>query len=887
MHSEKDWKKLTHFAKQWSTIQCFDKHAEDHPEGLAIACQHQSDNLHGFTSIPLETDAYNANPYLRWSCRTLRDASRFLATSLIQRGVSKGTPLIMFTKNQVEFAVCMLAAFRIGLVFAPFSPTSLEQPTDAKHLMATAISAGADTQGVLVIAPDTETLDIARSLVDGREVLGICLQPTGSTGLSFRALLDEGRTASNSVESFDLSKEHVALFTSGSTALPKGCLLDMATLLPAMESSCGMGSAGPSDRALVTTPVHHMFAAVLTALSLIRGAGIIYGGETFSPLEAIRAAKNEVCTFIPVVPAMIHSLLDVLEDDGVWNLPVKAVIVAGMAVTPGLFRRCQQAFRAKSVENMYGMSEGVVTTTGLVEDVESITYDGYVAAGEPIRGCQIRIRHPDTGEDVPDQIKGELHFSGPILSRGYINHGPGIAFYEDADRLWLNTGDQAFIGPNNILYIAGRYKEMIVRGGENLSMAKIESVLTEDAVLVKLRCQIVSMPDDSAGEVPVLVTGHEPSPEVIQSVKDLIRDRLGVLHIPRDVISLQSLGLDAFPLTTSGKINKRRLTEILKEKTSGNPAQNNPKPLALADSVVTIWSRILGVQPSQVKLDAPLSQLADSMLMISARQQIRKHAGRKIPLSEWLAAPNIKHQIELLEGSPQQQEECTSLKSTLAQEPQNGPLQAADMVHLAGEDDNFGIVKSEIENVVCQDGFGWVDVQDVFPTTDFIHLLCKSRVVDTWNLRASIVTTKGATIDVRLNRKDSLYPNLIYFTGPEEELVDHLTFTSTNDLLHSARNGHRGRTGSPRCHATDAACSGPVCHKLWRCGNARRSANAMHELSLQESYTLAWAVITLPRGVRQGNQIRRVDIERYVDETCQIFRILPPILLFHLDQLLN
>lgn len=774
-------------SNNWTLIQSFDEIVREHPDSLAISCLHQPGDLYDLQSSSLNTKEYASNPHLRWSYRTLDLASRYLAAGLSEHGASSGTALVLFCGHCVEYVVCSLAAARAGLVFVPLSPSSLSQPEDVGHMLSTAFIQN-KAQKPVIVAENIEMMALTAKLCSGLETLRVCFQQATPEGLTIRQLLDQGERALRSITFPQAPRDLTILFTSGTTSKPKGCLLSFSNIMRGFGPISSLGVTTTNDRVLVTGAVHHIYGALLTSYLLTRGVGVIYAGGRYSPMEAVHAVHSEGCTILALVPAMIHGLVDVLENGAPPRAPISCILFAGMAAAPGLLKRCQESFGSKGVENIYGMTEGLLLSPGMAENLDSITCDDYIAAGKPIDGSMVRILHPETGEIVPHKMHGQLHFSGPCLADGYLGLPEAVDFYEQDGRRWLNTGDEAFIGKGNLVYICGRYKEIIVRGGENVSMAKIEAVLAESPELAKLRGQIVALDDDVAGEVPVLVTDIAADHDIVQLLKDTIRDRLGELHVPRDVILLASAGLKMYPLTTSGKVDKRKLVSALKSKSISSHENNTlPSAYSLADLVTMTWAKVLGVQPSRLNVHSPLSQLADSMLMITARHRLGRLTNRKVALSDWLAAPTIADQIKLLDKSaPSAQQPNPPVSCPEARER---PLEPLDMMHLAGEVDGFAVAKQEIEQIISRDGFEWEGVQDVFPATDFVQILSQSRAIDTWNVRTAIVANKASVKELRdaltatLRHHPLMISYLLSETASADGLGLHVVMRQTKKAL--------------------------------------------------------------------------------------------------------
>jgi hypothetical protein len=217
--------------------------------------------------------------------------------------------------------------------------------------------------------------------------------------------------------------------------------------------------------------------------------------------------------------------------------------------------------------------------------------------------------------------------------------------------------------------------------------------------------------------------------------------------VPSGTVSLQALGLGDYPRTAVGKIKKTKLIESVREyqQQSQTPV-NNEHPDSVSQPVQgakATWARVLGIQDADFDVNTPVAQLADSITNLTARDRIQKTTGKNVPLQEWLAATTFQDQITLLERSETENEPSDRSPS----EKRMGPPILEDMVHLDGDKNKLKATKTAVEKTIAENSLSWDDIEDVFPCTDFMHMLCRSRVINTWNIRTSIVS-QGASIQV-------------------------------------------------------------------------------------------------------------------------------------------
>ncbi|KAJ6120367.1 hypothetical protein N7523_004647 [Penicillium sp. IBT 18751x] len=724
-----------------SIVARFENFIRQYPGNLAIICPHQPPDLYGFTSLPIEDSANKKVPYLRWSYETLGRVVVQFKESLVARGVVAGTVLFAFCESQVESVICTLAAYALGCTHVPIGPEYLGNSQEVQHMI-TAVTSSIEPSKVVFLVGKSESIEKLDQINIDYETIKICCGETIAPWEPFDSLIRDVSPNSEELrQSMGFSRELSVFFTSGTTSLPKACLTETARWLHELEASLSLGSLELGDMVNVAVPTYHAFGYICTFMPIIRGACVLLIGPKFSPERMRSALSGETCTHAALVPTMINALVQLAEDSDLKCPSLKSVIFAGMTLNTSIARKCQETMGISTMENFYGMTEGVFISTGPIADLATAVLNDTVTIGKPISGAHVRVCDETSRSPVPLGVQGVLHFSGSTLIRQYLDC-ESDEFYISENRTWFVTGDQAFMGNDQQLYIVGRHKDMIVRGGKNLSPSRIEQVLNQEPQFLALEPQVVAGEDEIAGEVPIVVTRVTTSHEMESMMHECIRENLGVHYTPRAWISLSSLGLDDFPRTASGKIQKANLRSLVANSMQLQAPEHKSN---LSHVIVTIWSRLLGLQASHLDTSAPIAQAADSILMLSARAKIRSETGLSVSLTEWLAIPTIAGQIKALEeiaahGNKKEPESSPEKLRT-------GPPTTDDMVHLGQDESAFGVTKETVEKIIGEQGFTWEDVENVFPCTDFVHILCRSQVINTWNIRTTILS-QNASVQV-------------------------------------------------------------------------------------------------------------------------------------------
>jgi acyl-coenzyme A synthetase/AMP-(fatty) acid ligase len=344
------------------------------------------------------------------------------------------------------------------------------------------------------------------------------------------------------------------IYTSGPTGKPKGVLLSTRGMLW-VAAACWAPIAGltGSDRILSALPLYHSYALNFSVLSVLAVGATAYLMEKYSSSEIPRLLSDGRYTVMPGVPTMFHYLLESARASGGGSLPGLRLCVSAGAILPGTTNR--------EFENMFGLK--LLDGYGITETSTMVTMNWPTGArvfgscGLPLPGVAARIVEPVGLRDVGIGEEGELLVRGPNVMKGYLNKPAET----DAalNNGWYRTGDLARIDANGYITITGRLKEVIIRGGQNISPAEIEEVVCEyDGVH---DCAVVGMPHDVKGQgiyaYVTLNAGREGSDDLHKALVAWVRQEIGPIATP-DKLQFAP----ALPKTRSGKIMRRILRKI-------------------------------------------------------------------------------------------------------------------------------------------------------------------------------------------------------------------------------------------------------------------------------------------------------------------------------------
>jgi len=350
----------------------------------------------------------------------------------------------------------------------------------------------------------------------------------------------------------DRSRQVAALvYTSGTTGNPKAVMLTHRNLL---FSARIMGAQrNPTDKAYCVLPISHIvgYSGILLA-SLMVGATVQLVPR-YDPAALVSAIVNDGISLIFGVPATYQRLLEYKAVAGIEELPrgrLRRLVVAGAPLDVALKSRIEAEF-GLPLSNGYGITECAPAIAG----VRAETPRSDDAVGSLITGIEARLVKPGGAAVAPGEV-GELHVRGPNVMRGYYQAPEATAAVIDAEG-WFNTGDLARF-EDDVLYIVGRTKELIIRSGFNVYPPEVEAVLNEHPAVAQ--SAVIGRSVLGNEEVVAFV---QLMPGSTATPADLIAHAAQLLapyKRPSEIIVL-----DALPAGSTGKVLKHRLAEVARD----------------------------------------------------------------------------------------------------------------------------------------------------------------------------------------------------------------------------------------------------------------------------------------------------------------------------------
>lgn len=343
-------------------------------------------------------------------------------------------------------------------------------------------------------------------------------------------------------------------YTSGTTGYPKGATLSHHNIL---NNGFFIGERlkyTEKDRVCLPVPFYHCFGMVLGNMAIItHGACIVIPGEFFQPEQVLQTVEKEKCTSLYGVPTMFIAELD-LPNFGTFNLKsLRTGIMAGAPCPIDTMRKVQSLMNMREICVCYGMTEtSPVSTESCTDDPLELRV---TTVGTVHPHVEIKIIDPETGAIVPRGIAGELCTRGYSVMLGYWDNPEDTKSIIDEKR-WLHSGDIAVMDENGYVSIVGRIKDLIIRGGENISPKEIEDFLMVHEGVSDV--QVIGVYSEKYGEEVMAWVKSRPGYKVTaESLDNYCRGKIATFKIPR-----YWKFVDTFPMTVTGKIRKVEMRDI-------------------------------------------------------------------------------------------------------------------------------------------------------------------------------------------------------------------------------------------------------------------------------------------------------------------------------------
>lgn len=473
------------------------------------------------------TDAAHRFTYAQWEALTDQAAK-----ALLSRGIKKGTHVGVYANDNAVTLCAYYAVWKIGAVLVPLC-NSYQQAESTRCLIDADI-----THLLLGGGPSGLRREDFPARID---VIPLASQDDLNTLLLSGIAYGDAalRAAKNLVTADD---PDTILFTSGTMERPKPVLTTHFSRVNVMLAQANVLEATEQDRFCSVLPMYHCFALTATVLAaMTAGACVCFPADRHGR-TILETIQRECCTILTAVPTLFSVLLERYKQGRYDVSSLRAGLIGGSGFQQELYLDVCRTFNFDLLPSL-GQTEATagISSCGLHDpiDVRLRTLGRFFPG---VEGC---IKSTVTGSPVPAGTVGEICIRGYNVMQGYYKLPAATSYTIDKDG-WLHTGDLGSLDSAGYLTYAGRKKEIIIRGGENISPSEIEALIKTDPNVEDVR--VIGIPDRHYGEtVCACVIAYTPMTE--EHIRNLVRDKAAAFKVPQHV-----LFFDEFPRSPLGKI---------------------------------------------------------------------------------------------------------------------------------------------------------------------------------------------------------------------------------------------------------------------------------------------------------------------------------------------
>lgn len=486
----------------------------------------------------------------------LDHAASCLANWMLAKGIESGDRITFQLPGWCEFTVIYLACLKIGAVSVPLLPSWREaelvwvlNKCQAKMFFAPTLFK--QTRPVDLILP------LQNQLPQLQQIVGVDKLAPATSSLSLSQIIADNTPLTTAITTHG-DELAAVLFTSGTEGLPKGVMLTHNNILASERAYCARLNLTWQDVFMMPAPLGHAtgFLHGVTAPFLIGARSVLL--DIFTPDACLALLEQQRCTCMLGATPFVYDLLNVLEKQPADLSALRFFLCGGTTIPKKVARECQQL--GIKLLSVYGSTESSPHAVVNLDDPLSrfMHTDGYAAAGVEIKVVD------DARKTLPPGCEGEEASRGPNVFMGYFDE-PELTARALDEEGWYYSGDLCRMDEAGYIKITGRKKDIIVRGGENISSREVEDILLQHPKIHDA-C-VVAMPDERLGErscAYVVLKAPHHSLSLEEVVAFFSRKRVAKYKYPEHIVVIEKL-----PRTASGKIQKfllrkdimRRLTQ--------------------------------------------------------------------------------------------------------------------------------------------------------------------------------------------------------------------------------------------------------------------------------------------------------------------------------------
>ena len=508
---------------------------------------------------------------LRFTWQVFNERVNNMAKGLISIGVTRGTKVGIWAQNVPDWLTFLYATAKIGAVAVTVNTNYKEyelafviENSDMHTLCITDGVSGTDyTDIVYSLFPELKTTQRgklnSKRFPQLKNVVYIGQEKyRGMYNTAEILLLGDNQPVDEYNRLRALSDCHDVVnmqYTSGTTGFPKGVMLTHHNIANNGFLTGEHMKFTQKDKLCICVPLFHCFGVVLATMNCLTHGSTQVMVEKFDPLITLASIHKERCTALYGVPTMFiaelnHPMFSLFDMSS-----LRTGIMAGSLCPVELMRQVNEKM-FMDITSVYGLTE---TSPGMTQTRIDDTFDvRCTTVGSAYEFTEVAVIDPETGNECPPEIPGEMCCRGYNVMKGYYKNPEATLQVIDKNG-YLHSGDMGVKDVSGNFRITGRIKDMIIRGGENISPREVEDFLYKMPGVKDVQVVAVASPryGEDVGAFIIQKDGFELTPE---DVRDFCKDHIARYKIPRYVFFISE-----YPMTGSGKIQKFRLREMALE----------------------------------------------------------------------------------------------------------------------------------------------------------------------------------------------------------------------------------------------------------------------------------------------------------------------------------
>ena len=467
----------------------------------------------------------------------LQRNSQDLAHFLMGAGLKKGDKVALMLHNSYQTARLLIGVMYGGFMVAPLN--LLAQPSQLSYVLQ-----HSDTRIIFTSAEFAERLEVALEGID-HGITIIAIDPDATT------LFEHAHLPDTPLPDVSETDDALLMYTSGTTGKPKGCVLSNRSVCAGGEFTSSAHELTAKDRVLCAMPLYHINGQIVTTVAPLVHGGSVVMPQRFSVSNYWELVARHQCTWINVVPTIIAYLMNAPtpKDKGLDVSRVKFCRSASAPLPPELHR---------AFEDKFGI--GIIETFGMTETNAPCFTNPYdpkkrkIGSPGTAWGNEAKVIDPATGKEQPRGTPGELMLRGDNVMTGYYKDPENTAKALEPDG-WLHSGDLGYMDDDGFVFVTGRIKELIIKGGENIAPREIDEALLKHPAV--LEAAAVGIPDANYGQEIMACVILKPGMECsVETLTAFSVQELGKYKTPKVIKFVSEL-----PKGPSGKVQRLKLLE--------------------------------------------------------------------------------------------------------------------------------------------------------------------------------------------------------------------------------------------------------------------------------------------------------------------------------------